>query len=75
MQKRKRALAKEKFDCTLDPQAAERNFCRPEQCSYCGWGREERARREAYTEEYGLTLCADGLRRLVMKEKDGKGEE
>ena len=36
-----------------------------------GWEAAEAARRREYVKEHGLTLCADGFRRLIIrKEKD-----
>lgn len=40
-------------------------------CSTCGWNVHEAQRRRDYLREHGLTLCEDGLYRLVMK----KGEQ
>ena len=65
----KKGLTWRDFDCTMDPGAYERNFCKPEDCATCGWGRKETERRSEYIKTHGLTLCADGLRRLVMSEK------
>lgn len=57
------------LDCTLDPSAQHRNFCSPDMCRWCGWGRVERERRERYLKRYGLTKCEDGLYRLVIDEE------
>lgn len=45
--------------------------CKPSECASCGWEAAEAARRREYVKEHGLTLCADGFRRLIIrKEKD-----
>lgn len=67
----KKGLTWRDFDCGLDARAYERNFCKPEDCKMCGWGRKESRRRYDYMMEHGLTKCADGLYRLVMPGKDG----
>lgn len=43
-------------------------------CPRCGWEAAEAERRRAYLHEHGLTLCADGLRRLIIP-KNGGNEE
>ena len=58
------------FDCGLDGSAFKRNFCKVSDCNTCGWGRKESERRKTYLEKYGLTECADGLRRLVIPKVD-----
>lgn len=54
------------FECTLPPDARIKD-CGG--CEGCGWERAEAERRRAYLKEYGLTLCADGLWRLVMRKE------
>ncbi len=54
------------IECTL-PAEARKKDCSG--CEGCGWERTERDRRRAYIKEYGLTLCADGLRRLVIRKE------
>ena len=54
------------FECTLSPDARMKD-CRG--CEGCGWERAEAARRRAYLKEHGLTLCADGLWRLVIRKE------
>ena len=46
-------------------------------CKSCGWNVDEAARREKYLEENGLTLCDDGLYRLIIKAApdDGAGQK
>lgn len=53
----------------IDPEKAQK--CKPSECASCGWEAAEAARRREYVKEHGLTLCADGFRRLIIrKEKD-----
>lgn len=53
----------------IDPEKAQK--CKPSECASCGWEAAEAARRQEYVKEHGLTLCADGFRRLIIrKEKD-----
>lgn len=58
------------FVCLLgvDPKKAQK--CKPSECASCGWEAAEAARRREYTKEHGLTLCADGLRRLIIKKEE-----
>ena len=44
--------------------------CKPSECALCGWEAAEAARRREYVKEHGLTLCADGFRRLIIKKED-----
>lgn len=48
--------------------------CKPTECRTCGWEAAEAERRRAYIRKHGLTLCADGLRRLIIP-KNGGNEE
>lgn len=53
----------------IDPEKAQK--CKPSECASCGWEAAEATRRREYVKEHGLTLCADGFRRLIIrKEKD-----
>jgi hypothetical protein len=53
----------------IDPEKTQK--CKPSECASCGWEAAETARRREYVKEHGLTLCADGFRRLIIrKEKD-----
>ena len=47
----------------IDPEKAQK--CKPSECASCGWEAAEAARRREYVKEHGLTLCADGFRRLI----------
>lgn len=57
------------FNCLLgiDPDASQKR--KPSECPECGWNKPVADRRRAYQREHGLTLCADGLRRLVMRKE------
>ena len=59
------------YICTL-PEKAKKKDCSG--CEHCGWETAEAERRRAYLCEHGLTLCADGLRRLIIP-KNGGNEE
>jgi len=52
----------------IDPEKAQK--CKPSECASCGWEAAEAARRREYVKEYGLTLCADGFRRLIIKKEN-----
>lgn len=55
----------------FDVPEKDRDKCKPSECASCGWEAAEAARRREYVKEHGLTLCADGFRRLIIrKEKD-----
>lgn len=58
------------FKCLLgiDPEKAQK--CKPSECASCGWEAAEAARRREYVKEHGLTLCADGFRRLIIKKEN-----
>lgn len=49
----------------IDPEKTQK--CKPSECASCGWEAAEAARRREYVKEHGLTLCADGFRRLISK--------
>lgn len=52
----------------VDPEKAQK--CKPSECASCGWEAAEDARRREYVKEHGLTLCADGFRRLIIKKEN-----
>ena len=56
--------------CTL----AHRNCSQVGRCASCGWEANEIQRRKDIFEEDGLTVCEDGLSRLIIGrlEDDGK---
>ena len=59
------------FECTLLSEAKMKDCSG---CKHCGWEAAEVERRRTYLREHGLTLCADGLRRLIIQ-KNGGNEE
>lgn len=59
------------YICTL-PEKAKKKDCSG--CDRCGWEAAEAERRRVYLREHGLTLCADGVRRLIIP-KNGGNEE
>jgi hypothetical protein len=60
------------FVCLLgiDPKTVQK--CNVLECSTCGWEAAEAERRREYISKYGLTLCAGGLRRLVIKKENNE---
>jgi len=52
----------------IDPERTQK--CKPSECASCGWEAAEAARRRGYVKEHGLTLCADGFRRLIIKKEN-----
>lgn len=56
--------------CLLGIDPAKSSKCKPSECAACGWEATEAERRTQYIKEHGLTLCADGLRRLIMKKEE-----
>lgn len=37
------------------------------QCAHCGWNPKEAERRERALAQNGLTICKDGLARVIIK--------
>lgn len=58
------------FVCLLGVDPAKAQKCKPSECASCGWEAAEAARRREYMKEHGLTLCADGFRRLIIKKEE-----
>lgn len=58
------------YICLLGVDPAKAQKCKPSECASCGWEAAEAARRREYMKEHGLTLCADGLRRLIIKKEE-----
>lgn len=52
----------------IDPEKTQK--CKPSECASCGWEAAEAARRREYVKEHGLTLCADGFRRLIIRKEN-----
>lgn len=65
---------KSEYICLLGINPKEVQKCNASECPTCGWEAAEAERRRAYLHEHGLTLCADGLRRLIIP-KNGGNEE
>jgi len=59
------------YVCLLGIDPATSTKCHPSECPTCGWEAAEAERRAEYQRKYGLTLCGDGLRRLIIR----KGKE
>ena len=74
-------MTKKKEDCFKSPPECllhnkNSQFCSESRCFRCGWNAHEARLREILFAAKGLTMCSDGLRRLVMPERDGrKGNE
>lgn len=62
----------QKMQCRIFPEKAKKKDCSG--CEHCGWEAAEAERRRAYLCEHGLTLCADGLRRLIISKNGGTEE-
>lgn len=67
-------MSEAKYICLLGIDPKEVQKCNASECPTCGWEAAEAERRRAYLREHGLTLCADGLRRLIIP-KNGGNEE
>lgn len=63
-----------KYRCTFgrDPETSQ--VCVGCQCLHCGWNEKEALFRRMLMKENGLTLCSDGLRRLVIPARYQKEE-
>lgn len=59
------------YVCLLGIDPATSKKCNPSECPTCGWEVEEAERRRTYTREHGLTLCEDGLYRLIIPKRNG----
>ena len=55
-----------KYTCLLGRDPETSRVCDENQCFRCGWNEREAAFRRDLLQVKGLTLCSDGLRRLVM---------
>lgn len=64
-----RAKKRSKYICLLDVDPEHSSKCKPSECPTCGWEAAEAERRSKYLKKHGLTLCADGLRRLIIKKE------
>lgn len=66
-------MSKKQYVCLLGIDPATSPKCNPSECRTCGWEAAEAERRTEYRKKYGLTLCGDGLRRLIIRK--GQKEE
>ena len=56
--------------CTLGAIPGKYRVCNQADCPTCGWNADEMARRREYLQQHGLnglTICADGKCRMVIK--------
>jgi len=69
-------LSKSKaYVCLLGIDPATSTKCKPSECRSCGWEAAEAERRTEYRRKHGLTLCNDGLHRLIIKKGDKDNEQ
>lgn len=65
---------KSEYICLLGINPKEVQKCNASECPTCGWEAAEAERRRTYLHEHGLTLCVDGLRRLIIPKNGGNKE-
>ena len=73
-------MTKKKEECYQgDPECLLHNknsqLCSESRCFRCGWNAREARMREILFAANGLTLCSDGLRRLVIPARNDVKEE
>lgn len=73
MTKKKEDCFKSPPECLLHNKVIQR--CAMSQCYLCGWNEKENRNRMILLSVHGLTLCSDGLRRLVMPARNDVKEE
>lgn len=61
--------------CLLGRDPKNSQVCQENQCWRCGWNAHEARMREILFAAKGLTMCSDGLRRLVMPARNDVKEE
>ena len=61
--------------CLLRRDPKNSPVCEESQCWRCGWNEQEARYRRMLFEAKGLTMCSDGLRRLVMPARNYVKEE
>ena len=61
--------------CLLGRDPKNSQVCQENQCWRCGWNEKENRNRLILLSVKGLTLCSDGLRRLVMPARNDVKEE
>ena len=64
-----------KYTCLLGRDPETSRVCEENQCCRCGWNEREARFRSMLLAVKGLTLCSDGLRRLVMPARNYQKEE
>lgn len=62
-------------ECLLQRDPKNSPVCEESQCWRCGWNEQEARYRRMLFEAKGLTMCSDGLRRLVMPARNYVKEE
>lgn len=60
-------------DCLLHNKNSQ--FCSESHCFRCGWNEQEDRNQRMLLAVKGLTMCSDGLRRLVMPARNFAQEE
>lgn len=55
-------------NCSLEKPNCKRD------CARCGWNPEEAERRKIELRKNGLTLCNDGLHRMIVKRKESEAD-
>lgn len=61
--------------CLLRRDPKNSPVCEESQCWRCGWNEQEDRNRRMLLSVKGLTMCSDGLRRLVMPARNYVKEE
>ena len=61
--------------CLLGRDPEHSQNCQASWCFCCGWNSHEARMREILFAAKGLTMCSDGLRRLVMPARNDVKEE
>lgn len=62
-------------ECLLRRDPKNSPVCDESQCFRCGWNEQEARYRQRLLSVNGLTMCSDGLRRLVLPERNFVKEE
>ncbi|MGM9584388.1 MAG: hypothetical protein ACI3V1_02510 [Faecousia sp.] len=62
-------------ECLLRRDPKNSQVCEESQCWRCGWNEQEARYRQRLLAAKGLTMCSDGLRRLVMPARNFVKEE
>lgn len=62
-------------ECLLRRDPKNSPVCEESQCWRCGWNEQEARYRQRLAAAKGLTMCSDGLRRLVIPARNDVKEE